>query len=516
MRTSKKNQDSSVIPTSNFTTITGITDEALRRIVQPSDKKLFNDTIDRFLKDHDDEEKLNAQKNKVAAPMQTEAVAEAPVPRRTRRPRIGEIQIPAPASIAVAPAKRMMSRKPKMEAAALVIEAPVKRRARTANTDKLAQIQAAVAAELGTAAIMGNTYASEAPAKRKVNRKPNMEAAAPVAELLKKKRGRKPKAEVVPAAEVYTKRKATHLPAAATPIAEVPIRVKKKPGRKPKVEAQAPVMEIPKRKAGRPKKAKLESKVSMSEQIDDESPIQKTTEYGRFKFSEENRDLDLKHVQELINSITEKNLLSSNPIIVNSKMEIMDGQHRYEAAKFLETTLYFKEDNNFKPNDIARINTVNRKWQLEDYLKHFRSQGNGEYAAIDNFIHQYNVNIYSAIGLLSGRTAQPNNELVSRFKDGKFVVKDYEHAIHVLTVRNDFGNYSTDFYKSKMFLNVVSKLVKDPEYNHQKMITQIQNQSRAFVKCTTVIQYLEMLTEIYNYRVRKEQNVDFTKDAIVD
>lgn len=515
MRTSKKNQGSSDIPTSNFIS-TGITDEALRKIIQPADKKRFNDTIDKFLKEHDAEEKLNAQKNKVAASKQTEAITEAPASRRTRRPRIGEIQMSVPTPIAVAPTKRTVGRKPKMEAAAPVVEAPTKRRARTTNADKLAQIQAAVAAELGAASTMGAIHTAEATAKSKVNRKLKMEATAPVAEAPKNKRGRKPKLGVTPAVEVYTKRKATHQPDAVAPIAATPVKEKKKPGRKPKVEALAPVVETPKRKAGRPKKAKLESKVAMSEQIDDESPIQKTTDYGRFKFSEENRDLDLKHVQELINSITEKNLLSSNPIIVNSKMEIMDGQHRYEAAKFLETTLYFKEDNNFKPNDIARINTVNRKWQLEDYLKHFRSQGNGEYAALDNFIHQYNVNIYSAIGLLSGRTAQPNNELVSRFKDGKFVVKDYEHAIHVLTIRNDFGNYSTDFYKSKMFLNVVSKLVKDPDYSHQKMIAQIQNQSRAFVKCTTVIQYLEMLTELYNYHVRKENKVDFTKDAIVD
>lgn len=329
-----------------------------------------------------------------------------------------------------------------------------------------------------------------------------------------KKRGRKPLVQSTDNAVVEPVKLSRESSVVLEDVAATPA----KRGRKPK--AVDAIVAEPKKRGRKPKAVQaitdeLYLDPNTSKQEDDQDvEILRTRNYDMFKLSEENRGVDIRHVQSLVNSIQKKNLLSSYPIIVNSNYEIMDGQHRFKAAEMLEKSIYYRVDDNFEPEHIARINTVNKKWALDAYMKHYVAKSNKEYEQTNVFVTKRGVNIYSAVGLLSGRTAQPNNELINKFKNGEFVVKDYEYAVKVVEMRDDFSEFSDDFYKSKTFLNALSRLAKAPEYNHQKMLKKISEKPRAFKKCNTVSQYLEMLTEIVNYRSKKQ--VDFTKIEIED
>ncbi|MBC8147318.1 MAG: ParB N-terminal domain-containing protein, partial [Bacteroidetes bacterium] len=67
--------------------------------------------------------------------------------------------------------------------------------------------------------------------------------------------------------------------------------------------------------------------------------IYKTKNYEKFKFMVGNRPINSAHTAKLIESIKGKYLF--NPIIINEKWEIIDGQHRFEAIKQLNLPLYF-------------------------------------------------------------------------------------------------------------------------------------------------------------------------------
>lgn len=68
--------------------------------------------------------------------------------------------------------------------------------------------------------------------------------------------------------------------------------------------------------------------------------MEKTKNYSLFKKYAKNRDIDGRHVEKLIASIKTANLLDCEPILVNEKMEVIDGQHRLEAAKSLNLDIY--------------------------------------------------------------------------------------------------------------------------------------------------------------------------------
>ena len=71
--------------------------------------------------------------------------------------------------------------------------------------------------------------------------------------------------------------------------------------------------------------------------------IVKTTDYSIFKKINGNRGISHSHVTKLTAAIARRNLLQLFPIIVNEKMEIVDGQHRLWAAKRLKLPIYYEK-----------------------------------------------------------------------------------------------------------------------------------------------------------------------------
>ena len=65
----------------------------------------------------------------------------------------------------------------------------------------------------------------------------------------------------------------------------------------------------------------------------------KTKNYKQFKLVLTNRDINVKLLKKLIDSIILKGQLT--PIIVNIKKEILDGQHRFFALKYLDKKISY-------------------------------------------------------------------------------------------------------------------------------------------------------------------------------
>jgi hypothetical protein len=241
--------------------------------------------------------------------------------------------------------------------------------------------------------------------------------------------------------------------------------------------------------------------------------LKKTTKYAKFKINESNRIIKTRHVNNLMKKISEKNLLASNPIIVNSGFEILDGQHRFEAAKRLGLPVFYIVDDYMDIEDIAVINSTSKGWTLDDYLHHFRTEEtakgkeNGDYAKLADFTEDYGVNLYNAIGLLSGRNSQPNAELIHKFKRGEFKIVDMEHAIKVATLRDEFKPYAPDFYKSKNFVNSLSKIARHESFDEATMLRKMGQQSERLMKCATVEGYLNSLVDIYNWKLGKDNKI---------
>ena len=117
--------------------------------------------------------------------------------------------------------------------------------------------------------------------------------------------------------------------------------------------------------------------------------ILETSDYSIFQKHSSNRNIDKSNLNKIINSIKARNLLYLRPIIVNKNFEIIDGQHRLEAAKYLELPVFYQIQPEAVDEDIILLNDNMKRWTIDDYLNYYLSKGNIEYTKLNEFIKKY-------------------------------------------------------------------------------------------------------------------------------
>jgi len=131
--------------------------------------------------------------------------------------------------------------------------------------------------------------------------------------------------------------------------------------------------------------------------------IEQTTDYEKFKTYPGNRPIDQSNLDAIMSSILTKNLLPERPIIINEQNYVLDGQHRLEAAKKLNIPICYviKKGGNF--NDIILLNSSQKNWKLEDYLRLF-SEGEKmhEYILLKDFMKRHNLRLKECLLIVLG------------------------------------------------------------------------------------------------------------------
>ena len=99
-----------------------------------------------------------------------------------------------------------------------------------------------------------------------------------------------------------------------------------------------------------------------------------TEDYSIFKVAR-NRSVDAQRVAKKKKSIEQINL--QQPIIVNKRYQVVDGQHRFEALKQLGLPVYYVVSYNWKRDeDTATMNNTQDKWNTQNWAEFRASQGN--------------------------------------------------------------------------------------------------------------------------------------------
>jgi len=82
--------------------------------------------------------------------------------------------------------------------------------------------------------------------------------------------------------------------------------------------------------------------------------VYETNDYSQFKKLKGNRDVTEEHVQMLMKSFKQGDV--KKPIVVNEKMEIIDGQARLEVKKRLGLPVQFVIAEGATIDDVRRMN----------------------------------------------------------------------------------------------------------------------------------------------------------------
>ncbi len=94
--------------------------------------------------------------------------------------------------------------------------------------------------------------------------------------------------------------------------------------------------------------------------------VKETTKYNMFKYMNGNRSVEQSRVNKIAASIKKYGQL--NPIEVNEKYEVGDGQGRLEACKQLKIPVKYKVIPERTIEDYIAVNSTSTNWTMLDYV----------------------------------------------------------------------------------------------------------------------------------------------------
>lgn len=244
--------------------------------------------------------------------------------------------------------------------------------------------------------------------------------------------------------------------------------------------------------------------------------VYRTHNYDLFKIMDDNRDLNLLHVKRLIQSFQDQHLVC--PIIVNEKMQVIDGQHRLQASKETGLPVYYIVLPGYTIKQVQILNTNQKNWNRMDFLQMYCEQGKQAYIELRDFMREFpDFGINAAMSLIkltssSTHQGQIDGKKVHMkdFEEGKLkipnITKSYVIARKVL----DFKPFYKEYHRPG-FVSALIPLFSSRVYNHKEMLHKLKNapaelQLRDSKK---IVGYRMQLEDIYNYKRQKENKVSF-------
>lgn len=158
-----------------------------------------------------------------------------------------------------------------------------------------------------------------------------------------------------------------------------------------------------------------------------------TKDYDKFKVLDGNRSIEKSRVKKIHDSIVRNGYIHS-PIIVNEKMEIIDGQGRFEALKKLELPVEYMVFDGLTINDCIVLNVYHTDWSIMDYIESHADRGNMNYKFLLHLLSKYKeLGLTVVINAITG-TSGNNGRIMRGIKSGEFQCsgEQYERADELL------------------------------------------------------------------------------------
>lgn len=230
-----------------------------------------------------------------------------------------------------------------------------------------------------------------------------------------------------------------------------------------------------------------------------------------------NRDLSSNHIKRLKEQIEKNGYFSGSPIIADENGFILDGQHRYQACKELKIEPVIVVVENKHIDLIPTLNSTQLKWTTADYVKYYAAKGLPHFFILENICKSKGIKpniVYNIVfNKTMNRTGVNHTGDLSKFpiKNGTFQFPDIsdkglaklERKIdRILTLINNLGLPKTD-----RLIIAITRLMQDDNFSFDIMNAKIEYQKSRIYRCATIMEYMQMLANIYNNKNTKKITV---------
>lgn len=236
--------------------------------------------------------------------------------------------------------------------------------------------------------------------------------------------------------------------------------------------------------------------------------LDSTTEYTRFKRIVGNRPLRKAHVRNLVTAISkDATTIRYNPILVNDKMEVIDGEHRLAAIKQLGMPVYYIQEPDLTLENVINLNSGTKAWTPTDFAESYKERGNENYAIYLDFKKEFGFNHDILLRYLS----LDNPITGDMFRQGKLKVGNVKKSLQLCNDLQEVGQYY-DRFNNRSFALGFYMLWKNKSYDHKRMVQKLSVHKAKMHDCALPEQYADLLQKIYNIGVMDHNRVWFNKE----
>lgn len=233
--------------------------------------------------------------------------------------------------------------------------------------------------------------------------------------------------------------------------------------------------------------------------------IMATRNYGLFRFVEGNRPID-NHFMKIVKMIETVGTLWC-PVLVNENFEIVDGQHRFEAFKFLNLPVIYVVQAGIGETEISAMNTVSKNWDANNWINYYAnasSQQKQDYKflqALKKMFPGYSPTVYDMT--INGNVSGGGNQ---RVKDGTYEVtlEQYNDATKILSWLDKFKTFVAGVSGKKEYLHkALVFCYRHPDVDNEYMLQKFEKYSNKLGAISSVdIAVSEIQNKIYNFDLR--------------
>lgn len=234
--------------------------------------------------------------------------------------------------------------------------------------------------------------------------------------------------------------------------------------------------------------------------------IYSTKNYDQFNTLMGNREIDQRHVTQLIRlMVTNGNLTDQFPIVVDKDMNVIDGQHRLEALKTLGWEVGYLVENAASIETVRNINQGNRNWTWRDMAESYaRLPGGEEYAWFLTYFDRFDMT-YTLAMLFIGAKQPKRAGAANRFNAGELKVEDKEKAVR-------FAAWYTDLQElvditTHDFGKALNRIFRSPFYDHERMVSKLSALGHQLPAKANISDYQRELERIFNSGLPEEKKV---------
>ena len=248
--------------------------------------------------------------------------------------------------------------------------------------------------------------------------------------------------------------------------------------------------------------------------------IYETTNYSMFKCMEGNRAVKDGRVSKIVESINKVGYVLS-PILVNEKMEVIDGQGRLSALERLKLPVHYMIQNGIGIDECIQMNIHQSNWSLNDYVTSYAIRGNDDYKRLQSLIDRFTeLPIGTVIMCANNANYTHSGALSKKLKSGKMEIseQDFErarweldYAAKMKQVAKTIGGKKEPFYGA-----VVYAYRSLNSEGRNRMEDVIRKHAYDFPSLTKPVEYLKRFDGFYNDTVSKSKRIKLAVQWEVD